>query len=84
MTSHLTRLTDAVGRVCLLVDNSCDREPRSAAPSVGTTGSPVMDVATSLVGSIRMLSDDQLQRLLSDAGTGRAEFDRVISIAAGE
>jgi hypothetical protein len=46
--------------------------------------SAASDLGWSLVDSVHQLSDAQLQSLLSSAGSGRAEFDRIISVAAGE
>ncbi|WP_243061818.1 HNH endonuclease signature motif containing protein [Humibacter sp. RRB41] len=84
MSSNLSRLTAVVGHVCALVNEMDDGELTVIHSTPGVVRPQRAAAAESLVESIRMLSDDHLQMLLSEAGSGRAELDRVISIAAGE
>ncbi|HWD61401.1 MAG TPA: hypothetical protein VG369_02805, partial [Humibacter sp.] len=78
---HLTRLTETTAQVCSLLGDV------AARPTSGPGRADAPDIAKpsgALVEAVRCLNDADLEALLADAARGRAEFDRVIAIGAGE
>ncbi|WP_243061942.1 HNH endonuclease signature motif containing protein [Humibacter sp. RRB41] len=81
MHSHLTRLAETTELVCSLLGDV------ATVPTSGAGCADATDTAKSsgaLVDVVRCLNDADLETLLADAARGRAEFDRVIAIGAGE
>ncbi|GAB3806401.1 hypothetical protein GCM10028798_29240 [Humibacter antri] len=74
MAFHLTRLPEMTAMVCALLE----KPPLDDADAGAPTNSP------SLIEAVRHLPDTDLEALLAQAANGRAEFDRVIAVAAGE
>ncbi|MGN6198707.1 MAG: hypothetical protein ACTHNX_08675, partial [Humibacter sp.] len=60
--------------VCAILERPAPDDTRDEA----ATNSP------SLIEAVHQLPDAELEALLSRAASGRAEFDRVITVAAGE
>ena len=98
MAFHLTRLPEMTAMVCAILeqrepvasersvpasatDAAVGRSVSSLHPASRTTPD---DSASSLVEAVHLLPDSDLETLLTQAAGGRAEFDRVITVAAGE
>ena len=78
MLANVERLRDTTSRVCGAL--TCDSAD-SAGENRGSTRASAEE--PTLVESIDALSDDVLARLISDASRARAEFDTVLTAAAG-
>jgi hypothetical protein len=79
MSSTVERLEEATQRACSVL-------LRSAADGRRTSGSGGEENDAnrpSLVQQVTALDDDSLAQLMSDAAHGRAEFDTIITVAAG-
>jgi hypothetical protein len=78
MSSTVERLEEATQCACSVLQ-------RSAANLLPPLASPDQHQGEvpSLVQQITALDDDALSRLMSDAARGRAEFDTIITVAAG-
>ena len=73
MNNSLQRLREITEEVCARLDADASE-----------TGSTAPVHARSLVEVARILPDSELESTLTDAARGRAEFDRVIAVLAGE
>lgn len=78
MLANVERLMDTTSRVCATL--TCD-DTGSAGESRHSRGAGAE--GRTLIESIDVLADDVLARLISDASHARAEFDTVLTAAAG-
>ena len=79
MSSTAERLEEATQRACSALHRSATN---ALQPGAGCVDRSDADVP-SLVQLVTALDDDALARLMSDAARGRAEFDTIITVAAG-
>ncbi|MGN6198056.1 MAG: hypothetical protein ACTHNX_05380, partial [Humibacter sp.] len=76
--------------VCAILEQPGDADADRVAstsesePLSGRSASAPSASAPSLVEVVHQLADAELEALLAQAASGRAEFDRVITVAAGE
>ncbi|MGN6200486.1 HNH endonuclease signature motif containing protein [Humibacter sp.] len=78
MLANVERLRDTTSRVCAaLTCDSADSAGENRDSSRASAEEPT------LVESIDLLADEVLARLISDASRARAEFDTVLTAAAG-
>jgi hypothetical protein len=85
MNPHSTRLPDMAAEVCAILERSEPTTSRIARRLDDPLGEEVLDRSPrSLVEVVHDLTDTDLESLLRSAADGRAEYDRVIAVAAGE
>jgi hypothetical protein len=79
MSSTVERLEEATQRACSVLLRTAADGPRTSGSDGDENGAD----RPSLVQQITALDDDALAQLMSDAAHGRAEFDTIITVAAG-
>lgn len=85
MNSHPTRLPELAAQVCAILERSGPSSSRFTRAQGEFRDDEALDRSRpSLAEVVHELSDAELESLLHRAAGGRAEFDRVITVAAGE